>query len=309
MGDRKDKHREFKALYESALECDGWGDVEAAEEAYGQLHVLVRKEAEGGPCALSRYEITQAAKLGAMLGLRVKELRRGVDLGVGPDSCKELRTFFNDFLLDPEAEFPFDVSPEAVGEAPVVMQMEALTFGGGGGGGTGSGGSSVVGFSEQEGGSLMPPLRLQGRGDRAMTVKIVKVGLKDAADYIDPFVTVSVVSRDGKLLEATQDTPPTNKRQPNYVQFGSSVHIQTPINQVENTAAIVIEFKHYKPKKKLVSTKAWCFLTMSELDLAKETQEMALEIYAKPTDLRCKKLSLLSVKKLYLHLECMIRTE
>jgi|AntAceMinimDraft_5_1070358.scaffolds.fasta_scaffold17864_2 hypothetical protein len=27
MGDRKDKHREFKALYESALECDGWGDV------------------------------------------------------------------------------------------------------------------------------------------------------------------------------------------------------------------------------------------------------------------------------------------
>jgi len=37
--------------------------------------------------------------------------------------------------------------------------------------------------------------------------------------------------------------------------------------------------------------------------------EWALEIYAKPTDLRCKKLSLLSVKKLYLHLECMIRTE
>jgi hypothetical protein len=48
------------------------------------------------------------------------------------------------------------------------------------------------------------------------------------------------------LLEATQDTPTTNKKQPNYVQFGSSVHIQTPVNQMANDAAVVIEFKHYK---------------------------------------------------------------
>lgn len=54
---------------------------------------------------------------------------------------------------------------------------------------------------------------------------------------------------------------------------------------------------------------AWCFFTMKELNVEKETQDMALEIYAKPTDLKCKKLSLLSVKQLYLHLECMIRTE
>lgn len=28
--------------------------------------------------------------------------------------------YFDEFLLDHKAEFPFDVSPEAVGEAPVV---------------------------------------------------------------------------------------------------------------------------------------------------------------------------------------------
>jgi hypothetical protein len=27
MGNRDDKHREFKGMYEKALECDGWGDV------------------------------------------------------------------------------------------------------------------------------------------------------------------------------------------------------------------------------------------------------------------------------------------
>lgn len=64
-----------------------------------------------------------------------------------------------------------------------------------------------------------------------------------------------------------------------------------------------------KPKKKKISTKAWCFFTVSELDLSKESQELALEIYAKPTDLKRKKLSLLSVKQLYLHLQCLVRTE
>lgn len=168
-----------------------------------------------------------------------------------------LKGYFDEFLLDHKAEFPFDVSPEAVGEAPVVgvarahsyygrgcfcsfsflfqpnhrnrkppknvcytktpgyvrgcgvccarrysavMQMEALTFGGGGGmGGSGMAGDGLTGsgMSEQEGGSLMPPLRLHNRGDKALTVKIIKMGFKDATDYIDPFITMSVVNKSG----------------------------------------------------------------------------------------------------------------
>ena len=50
----------------------------------------------------------------------------GDDLGIGPDACRELREYMNAFLLDPKAEFPFDVAPEAVGERPVELQMEEL---------------------------------------------------------------------------------------------------------------------------------------------------------------------------------------
>ena len=63
-----------------------------------------------------------------MLSLRTKELRRGDDLGIGPDACRELREYMNAFLLDPKAEFPFDVAPEAVGERPVELQMEELAI-------------------------------------------------------------------------------------------------------------------------------------------------------------------------------------
>jgi hypothetical protein len=40
-----------------------------------------------------------------------------------------------------------------------------------------------------------------------------------------------------------------------------------------------------------------------------ESQTLALEIYAKPRDLRCKKFGLLSVKPLYFQVEAYVRTE
>ena len=54
------------------------------------------------------------------------------------------------------------------------------------------------------------------------------------------------MNRTGMLMEATQDTPTTNKREPNYVLFGNMVHLQTPINHIGADAAIILEFKHYK---------------------------------------------------------------
>ena len=51
------------------------------------------------------------------------------------------------------------------------------------------------------------------------------------------------------------------------------------------------------------------FFSVDELDPSKESQRLALEVYAKPTDLRCKKINLLSVKQLYLHVEVILQTE
>ena len=90
----------------------------------------------------------------------------------------------------------------------------------------------------------------------------------------------------------------TNKREDKHVLFNTCVHAQTPLRELGRDAVVVIEFKHYKPKKKKVSTKCWGFFSVDELDPSKESQRLALEVYAKPTDLRCKKINLLSVKQL-----------
>ena len=123
-------------------------------------------------------------------------------------------------------------------------------------------------------------------------------------------MTVTVVDGAGKLVEATQDTPVVNRRDVNKVLFdGVAVHTQTPLHELPDDAAVILEFKHYKPKKRKISTRGWSFFRLSDLDPDKESQTLALEIYAKPTDLRCRKFGLLSVKPLYFHVEAYVRTE
>lgn len=139
-----------------------------------------------------------------------------------------------------------------------------------------------------------------------MTIQLIKWGFKDAQGLIDPFVTVSVVDKLGAPLEPPQDTPYTNKHNAQYVTFDSKIHIQTPVNQLPEGSAVYLEFKHFKPKKQKVSTKAYCFMELDEL----RGGPAALEVYRKkPTDFKRKsKPELLSVKPLFLHLHLHIRT-
>lgn len=131
-----------------------------------------------------------------------------------------------------------------------------------------------------------------------LTISIDKIGLKDPQDYIDPAITVSVKNLLGKDLEAVQITPVASERETSYIVFGNEVEIHSPLEEMPSGAAIFFEFKHYKPKKGITSTRCFSFMEMDEVKPGKSF----LEIYKKPTDFRRKKLSLLSVKPLYLHL-------
>jgi ketosteroid isomerase-like protein len=164
-------------------------------------------------------------------------------------------------------------------------------------------------------------VRLRGRGDRALILKLIKIGIKDAGagGYIDARATVSVTrTPSGSLLEATQETPVALGRESQHVVFDNDtfVHVQTPLRELEagidaagGDVSFVIELRHFKPKKKKTSVKGWCFFSLSELDLSRQTTQLSLEVYAKPTDLRCKKMSLLSVKELYAHVDVIVHTE
>jgi len=132
-----------------------------------------------------------------------------------------------------------------------------------------------------------------------VSVKVLKMGIKDAETYIDPFLTILVADARGKVID-THDVPAMAERSPQYVHFQHIAYLRISLEDMQrNQCSIFYEFKHYKPKKKKVSTRCWCFMEMNEL---KPDQESVLEIYHKPTDLAKKKLKLHSVKSLYFHL-------
>jgi len=130
-------------------------------------------------------------------------------------------------------------------------------------------------------------------------LRIEKIGLKDAQEYIDPIMTVLVADTRTNLLD-THDTPVAKERRATHCIFNHQVYLNISLEDMQRqAAALFFEFKHYKPKKKKVSTRAWAFMELSEL---KMDDEIVLEIYHKPCDLKKKKLKLHSEKPLYLHL-------
>merc|ERR1711879_88661 len=132
-----------------------------------------------------------------------------------------------------------------------------------------------------------------------VALRIDKIGLKDAQDYIDPFITVLVADPKTNLLD-THDTPHARERTATHVLINHEVYLNISLEDLQREqAALFFEFKHYKPKKKKISTRCWAFMELSEL---KRDEEMVLEIYHKPTDLRKKSIKLHSEKPLYLHL-------
>ncbi|PRP74053.1 axin interactor, dorsalization-associated protein-like [Planoprotostelium fungivorum] len=147
-------------------------------------------------------------------------------------------------------------------------------------------------------GTLLPPPPDPIEGQTYLTLNIEKVGLKNATQFLDPFLTISLRDVDGELLEPEQNTPISNKKQGNYVDFAVSVHLQTALKDIGEGSAVFVEFKHYKPATKKNSTRAWAFMEKTEMGEG----QITLEIYEKPSDYKKKKLRLLSVKPLFVHL-------
>lgn len=132
-----------------------------------------------------------------------------------------------------------------------------------------------------------------------VAIRIEQIGLKDAQVYIDPIMNILVVDTKSTVLDSHK-TPTSRERTTSHVIFNHQVYLRKSLEDMQVAkAALFFEFTHYKPKKKKVSTRCWCFM---ELDELKPDEEIVLEIYHKPTDLRKRRLKLHSQKPLYLHL-------
>nr|XP_054363879.1 axin interactor, dorsalization-associated protein isoform X1 [Mirounga angustirostris] len=152
--------------------------------------------------------------------------------------------------------------------------------------------------------TLLPRLPSEP-GMTSLTIRIEKIGLKDAGQCIDPYITVSVKDLNGIDLTPVQDTPVASGKEDTYVHFNVDIELQKHVEKLTKGAAIFFEFKHYKPKKRFTSTKCFAFMEMDEI----KAGPIVIELYKKPTDFKRKKLQLLTKKPLYLHLHQTLHKE
>lgn len=121
--------------------------------------------------------------------------------------------------------------------------------------------------------SPVKPHESDGEGT-TVSIKIEKIGLKEATQYLDPFISVKLVDANGKEVEESIDTPVANKKHENYIDFDYKLDFKTPKESFPKGGAIFFEFKHFKPKPEKISTKAWSFMEMDELKSGTAILEM-----------------------------------
>ncbi|XP_077892861.1 axin interactor, dorsalization-associated protein-like [Ictidomys tridecemlineatus] len=171
-------------------------------------------------------------------------------------------------ILTYNKEFPFDVQPSPLRRILAPGEEEHLEFEEDeeeGGAGVGSPNS----FPARVPGTLLPRLPSEP-GMTLLTIRIEKIGLKDAGQCIDPYITVSIKDLNDIDLTPVQDTPVASRKEDTYVHFNVDIELQKHIEKLTKGAAIFFEFKHYKPKKGLPASSVllswrWMRLNLGQL--------------------------------------------
>ena len=65
-----------------------------------------------------------------------------------------------------------------------------------------------------------------------LTIRTEKIGLKDAGQCIDPYITVSVKDLNGIDLTPVQDTPVASRKEDTYVHFNVDIELQKHVERL-----------------------------------------------------------------------------
>lgn len=279
--------------FKQATDFDSWGQLVEAAEEYSRLSKMMKAATAPRQGLFDEEKSKVIRKAASCLEVRAKSLqlmKSPADIELA--EIKQLSGVMKNLLQCAKLEIPEELSqqinqlrlssgtsspspdpPQEVGEES-VSQLATSTFN-----------------------SLLPRLAAE-KGETLITVKIEKIGLKNASSHIDPYFIVTCKDIAGVDLCKSQKTPTAMRRDDTFLYFGIDVEIQICVERMPRNAAVFFELKHYKPQKRATSSKCFAFMEQDEL----KAGPCVIELYRKPIDYKRKKLALLTSKPLYLHL-------
>ncbi|CAB1445100.1 unnamed protein product [Pleuronectes platessa] len=275
MSDVNKTVQKWLCSFKKATDFDSWGQLVEAIDEYHILARQLQKEVQStGPSDFTEDQKKTLGKISTCLEMRSASLQ-----------CTQSKDDFT-FRRPEETGNQKILAPGEEENLELEEEEDAA-----------AGAGSTEAFPPRAPGTLLPRLPSEP-GMSLLTITIEKIGLKDAGQCIDPYMTISVKDSNGLDLNPVQDTPVATRKEDTYIHFGVDVEIQKHVEKLAKGAAIFFEFKHYKPKKRFTSTKCFGFMELDEI----KPGPIVIELYKKPTDFKRKKLQLLTKKPLYLHL-------
>ncbi|XP_033635278.1 axin interactor, dorsalization-associated protein A-like [Asterias rubens] len=312
MGDKNKVLARWRTSLTRGIGHDSWGQLVEAVDEYQMLSKQILRESSFNATLFNDNQKKTLSKVAACLALRSKALQSPHDTdGFTLEELKKVDSALETLLSGAQTEFPVAVPAEAALFRPTTQtgnfeldldgdeiddDQENEE--------SGAKTAAVTSPGIKPLGKLFPMIPHE-KGTTNLTVRVEKIGLKSISSYLDPFITVSLKDSKGVDVTKAQETPVSTKREDPYIMFGVDVHMQRPIEKMPKGTAIFFEFKHFKVKKRTISTKCFAFMEMDEL----KPGPVVIELYEKPTDFKRKKLSLLTTKPLYLHLYLQLLTD
>lgn len=284
----------WHTAFKRGTDYDLWGQPVEAIDGYQRLSKQLQRVSTSECSSFNDEQKRILGKIALCLELRCKVLQNpGVSEGISIGDLKKIEATLQNLLNQRAKDFPLDVVA-----AQLESQKKSVTN------------QQLVDAENEEDrqglrerGNLLPePVSLSGKP--VLTIRVLKIGLKEAQQYIDPYISIYVKDNNGADLTIHQDTPVAVVKEDTYIVFNVDVHIQKTLDSLPPGYAVFFEFKHYKPKKGNVSTRCWAFMESDEI----KDGTAVLELYRKPANYKRKNLHLLTVKPLYLHLKLSINT-
>ncbi|OWF56411.1 Axin interactor, dorsalization-associated protein [Mizuhopecten yessoensis] len=274
--------------FKRCTDFDLWGQPVEAIDGYQRLSKQLQEFSGTDSQLFTDEQKKVLGKISVCLNLRCKVLQNpGSPEGILLEDLKRIGSTLKTVLSKKCQDFPVDITVAQIR----TQSLNNVQFPQ----------STDLDEDKQEGranGNLLPkPLPVEGMP--MLTLRIEKICLKDARQFIDPFITVSVKDSLGSNLMSPQETPVATRKESQQIIFNMDVYIQKWIDSLPTGFAIFFEFKHYKPKKATTSVKCWACMEKDEI----KEGNVALELYKKPTDYKRKNIRLLTVKPLFLHIK------
>ncbi|XP_069115458.1 axin interactor, dorsalization-associated protein-like [Argopecten irradians] len=278
----------WHTAFKRCTDFDLWGQPVEAIDGYHRLSKQLQEFSGTDSQLFTDEQKKVLGKISVCLNLRCKVLQNpGSPEGIMLEDLKRIGSTLKTVLSQKCQDFPVDITVAQIRTQSLNNAQFAP--------------SPDPDEEKQESrvnGNLLPkPLAVEGMP--TLMIRIEKICLKDARQFIDPCITVSVKDSMGINLMAPQETPVAIRRESQQIIFNMDVYIQKWIDSLPSGFAIFFEFKHYKPKKCAMSVKCWACMEKDEI----KEGNAALELYKKPTDYKRKNIRLLTVKPLFLHVK------